>query len=309
MVRDQFEQFCLLNKYKPDFANQLIQTFDPNLLLSEAKPPTIWLEANACSGDSISTLNAVDPVLGQIICKLLDVRYWNALMPDEGDKAQKQLFRTVEAGDYLLLVEGAVASAANGRYSVVFKSGGYSFTSEELVPWAAERARYVVAVGTCAAFGGPSAARPNPSNSKGVWEVVKRSVVNVSGCPVNPDWLLATIVNLLLFGLPKLDRYQRPEFLYGKTIHSICQRRSYFDTGAFAKSLGDPECMISLGCMGPVTGADCPYRLWNSHLNWPVKASTPCIGCTKAGFPDKSTPFYTPLREKMPQKTKEGDAN
>jgi hydrogenase small subunit len=118
-----------------------------------------------------------------------------------------------------------------------------------------------------------------------------------------PYWLTGTLYHLLLFGLPEIDRYQRPTLFYGQTIHSICQRRSYFDQGSFAAELGDPECMYSLGCMGPVTGADCPYRLWNNHLNWPVKASTPCIGCTKSGFPDKSTPFYTPLPAKLPKRT------
>jgi hydrogenase small subunit len=300
VVRDQFEYFCLVNRYKPNFLPNLIQLLGENRLIPGDKPPMIWLEANACSGDSISMLNAVDPDLGQIICRLFHVRYWNALMPDEGEKAQKQLLQTVDDGNFVLIVEGAVSTADSGRYTVLFKSGEYLFTSAEMAPWAAKQAQYIVAVGTCAAFGGPSAARPNPSNSKGVWEVVERPVVNVPGCPVNPDWLIATFVHLLLFGMPEVDRYRRPTFLFGQTIHSICQRRSYYDTGAFAKSLGDPECMFSLGCMGPVTGADCAYRLWNNHLNWPVKTSTPCIGCTKAGFPDKSTPFYTPLSVKMP---------
>jgi hydrogenase small subunit len=101
--------------------------------------------------------------------------------------------------------------------------------------------------------------------------------------------------------MPELDRYQRPTLFYGQTIHAGCQRRSYFDNGVFAKNLGDPECMFSLGCMGPITGADCPNRMWNDHLSWPVKASTPCIGCTKSGFPDRSTPFYTPLTVKSPK--------
>lgn len=306
VAKDQFEEFCRLYKDRLNFGSLLFKSWGEDLLNS--RPPTIWLEANACSGDSISILNAVDPVLGQIICRLLSIRYWNALMPDEGEKAQDQLLATFEEGKYLLIVEGAISTAGSGKYTILFKSGDYLFTSAELIPWAAQKARYIIAVGTCAAFGGPSAARPNPSNSKGVWEVTPRPVVNVSGCPVNPDWLLATIVHLLLFGMPDVDRYQRPTFLYGQTIHAICQRRSYYETRAFAKSLGDPECMFSLGCMGPVTGADCAYRLWNNHLNWPVKASTPCIGCTKSGFPDKSTPFYTPLPLKMPRRREEGES-
>ena len=300
--RDQFQSFCRTNRGRPDFAAGLHrryrQTLAPGL-----RPPLIWLEANACSGDSISTLNAVDPDLGQILCALVDVRYWNALMPDQGQKARDNLFATAAAGDFLLIVEGAIATAARGRFAIPFKSGDYWFSSEELLRYLAPRAQYIIAAGTCAAFGGPSAARPNPSHSKGVWEIIQdRPVINVSGCPINPDWLIGTLYHLLLFGLPEVDRYQRPVLFYGQTVHSACQRRSYFDQGSFAVQPGDPECMYSLGCMGPVTGADCPSRLWNNHLNWPVKAGTPCIGCTKSGFPDKAAPFDAPLPDKLPRR-------
>jgi hydrogenase small subunit len=301
---DQFQYFCQFNKSRPGFGRRLFDNYGGELAPGP-KPPLLWFEANACSGDSISTLNAVDPELGQILCSLVEVRYWNALMPDQGTRAREIFFQTAEEGGFILVVEGAIATAGRGKYTIPFKTEDYLFTSEELIQYLAPKAKYIVAVGTCATFGGPSAARPNLSNSKGVWEVIQdRPVINVSGCPINPDWLTGTLFHLLLFGLPEVDRYQRPTLFYGQTIHSICQRRSYFDTNSFAADLGDPECMYTLGCMGPVTGADCPYRLWNDHLNWPVKASTPCIGCTKAGFPDKSTPFYTPLPEKIPERTR-----
>jgi hydrogenase small subunit len=302
---DQFKFFCRTNQNHPNFSRRLAENYGKELAPGP-KPPLIWFEANACSGDSISVLNAVDPELGQILCSLVEVRYWNALMPGQDKAAREQFFQTVDAGGYILLVEGAIATAGQGRFVIPFKADEYIFTSEELIRYIAPKAKYIIAVGTCAAFGGPSAAHPNLSGSKGVWEVIQdRSIINVSGCPINPDWLTGTLYHLLLFGLPEVDRYQRPTLFYGQTIHSICQRRSYFDLNSFAAGPGDPECMFSLGCMGPVTGADCPYRLWNDHLNWPVKAGTPCIGCTKSGFPDKSTPFDTPLPEKLPKPSKQ----
>jgi hydrogenase small subunit len=307
--RDQFKSFCRNNQSHPDFTRCLTDKYH-YVLSPGPKPPLIWFEANACSGDSISTLNSVDPELGQIICSLVEVRYWNALMPDQGKKAQEQLFTTAEAGNFILIVEGAISTAGRGRFAIPFKTEEYLFTCEELLHYLAPKAKYIIAVGTCAAFGGPSAARPNLSGSQGVWEVIQNQpVINVSGCPINPDWLTGTLYHLLLFGLPEVDRYQRPILFYGQTIHSICQRRSYFNRSSFAAELGDPECMYSLGCMGPVTGSDCPYRLWNNHLNWPIKASTPCIGCTKSGFPDKSTPFYTPLPAKLPKAQKRRNLN
>jgi len=306
---DQFKFFCQSNVNRPNFSRRLVDNFDKDLARGP-KPPLIWLEANACSGDSISLLNTVDPELGQILCSLAEVGFWNALMPEQGEKAQELLFATAEAGEFILVVEGAIATAGRGRFAIPFKSGNYLFTSEELLLYLASKAKYIVAVGTCAAFGGPSAARPNLSGSKGVWEVIQdRPIINVSGCPVNPDWFTGTLFHLLLFGLPEVDRYQRPTLFYGQTIHSNCQRRSYFDQGSFAANPGDPECMFSLGCMGPVTGADCPYRLWNDHLNWPVKAGAPCIGCTKSGFPDRSTPFDTPLPDKLPKRMERRNAD
>jgi hydrogenase small subunit len=297
MSHDQFKAFCRLNKNRPDFGKRLAETFSGNMI---SKPPFIWFEANACSGDSISMLNAVHPELGQILCSIVDIRYWNTLMPGQGETAQESLIQTVESGNFILALEGAIATAEKGKFTIPFKTGNYLFSSEELVRWMAPKARFIIAVGTCAAFGGPSAARPNPSGSKGAWEVVEQTVVNVSGCPINPDWFLGTLYHLMLFGIPELDRYHRPTLFYGETIHVNCQRRSYFDNNTFAAKLGDPQCLFSLGCMGPVTGADCPYRLWNDHISWPIRAGTPCIGCTESGFPDKSMPFFTPLPEKIP---------
>jgi hydrogenase small subunit len=297
--KNQFTSYCQLSKNKSTFTEKMVATFGGDLINPQKKPPFIWFEANACSGDSISTLNAVKPNVSQILRSFLNVRYWNTLMPDQGERAIQRLFDTVESGDFILAVEGAISTGGRGRYAIPFKQNNYLFTSEELLRWMAPKAKYIVAVGTCAAFGGPSAAKPNPTQSKGVWEIINQPVVNISGCPINPDWLVGTLFHLLLFGLPEVDRYQRPTLFYGQTIHSNCQRRSYYDSGTFAKKPGDPECMFSLGCMGPVTGADCPNRMWNDHLNWPIKASTPCIGCTKSGFPDKSTPFNTPLPEKL----------
>jgi hydrogenase small subunit len=128
--------------------------------------------------------------------------------------------------------------------------------------------------------------------------VLKRDVINVSGCPVNPDWFVGTLAHLLMYGKPDLDELNRPKLFYEFTIHRHCQRRSYFDKKDFAKKLGDIECMFSQGCSGPRTSADCPYRQWINHVSWPVKVNTPCIGCTNQDFPDGSAPFFAPLPEK-----------
>jgi len=197
---DQFQYFCQLNKPLPGFGQRLFENFGGKLAPGP-KPPLIWFEANACSGDSIAMLNTTQPDLGQILCSLVEVRYWNALMPDSGARAREIFFETAEEGGFILVVEGAISTAGRGKYTIPFKTEDYLFTSIELIQYLAPKAKYIVAVGTCATFGGPSAARPNPSGSKGVWEVIQdRPVINVAGCPINPDWVTGTLFHLLLSG-------------------------------------------------------------------------------------------------------------
>lgn len=201
--------------------------------------------------------------------------------------------------------KGAIPLAAGGLYSVVWQIGRTRYAAERIVKELGSKARHVVAAGTCACYGGPSAASPNLSGSVGVRDVLERPVLNVSGCPNNPDWIVGTLFHLLYFGQPELDPDGRPLLFYQYTVHRHCQRRSYFDDQEFADQLGDIECMFQLGCMGPVTPSDCPYRQWNDYVNWPVRASTPCIGCTTVDFPDGSMPFFKPL----PEKAMGGDAH
>lgn len=264
------------------------------------KTPLIWLELNACSGDSIALMNTQEPNLGQVLERYIDLRFSNALFAVEGSKALDSLFKTIRLykEEFILVVEGAVPLADRGLYAVVAEKNGQKFTAKSILESIGPRAKYVVAAGTCASFGGPSAAYPNLSGSVGVRDVLKRQIINVSGCPNNPDWIVGTLFHLLFYGLPKLDKEGRPLLFYQYTVHTHCQRRSYFDKKEFAKELGDIECMFQLGCVGPRTPSDCPYRQWNDYVNWPVRANTPCIGCTNVDFPDGSMPFFVPLPQK-----------
>lgn len=267
---------------------------------SAGKLPVIWLETCDSGDNNIAFMNTTYPYLGQVLSGLIDLLYSNTFMAAQGKDALSILEQTATAlqGKFTLVVEGAIPLKDNGLYTVIARTENYSLTALEAVTWLGPLAKYVVALGTCASFGGVSAARPNVTGSVGVRNVLKREIINVSGCPVNPDWFVATLAHLLHYGTPELDSLNRPALFYGNTVHRHCQRRSYFDREQFAEKLGDQECMFSLGCEGPRTGADCPYRQWINHVNWPVRANTPCIGCTNEDFPDGSTPFFTPLPEK-----------
>ncbi|WP_051273708.1 hydrogenase small subunit [Desulfotruncus alcoholivorax] len=260
--------------------------------------PLIWLGTNTCDGDSISFLNSADPNFMEIVTVLFDFRYLHFVMAAQGDMSTSVLDDTLaqDPGNFILVVEGTVPTRNNGLYCVIGTRGGKPLTALEAVQEFGAAARCVVAAGTCAAFGGPYAAHPNPSESKPVSEVLDRAVINVPGCPVHPAWIAGTLIHLAWYGEPELDDFHRPLIFYGETIHNMCQRRHYFDSGIFAAQPGDPWCTYRIGCKGPVTFADCPSRQWNSeHVSWPVKAGTPCIGCVNPGFPERDMPFFKHL--------------
>ena len=271
-----------------------------NRTLSGAKLPVIWIETNDSGDNNIAFMGTTYPYLTQVLDDMIDLLYSNTFMAAQGPQALEILDWAVNhlQGRYTLVVEGAVPVASNGLFNCIAHTGTRFITALEAVTRLGRYAEHVIALGTCASFGGPSSARPNITGSVAVGAVLDREVINVSGCPVNPDWLVGTLGHLIMYGRPELDEHGRPTLFYGSTVHRHCQRRSYFDREEFADKLGDVRCMFSLGCMGPRTGADCPYRLWMNHVNWPVKANTPCIGCTNPDFPDGSTPFFAPLAEK-----------
>ena len=291
------ENNSLSEKILPAVRNFLDQ---PN----QRKLPVIWLETSDSGDNNIAFMNTTYPYLQQVFTDMIDLLYSNTFMAAQGNDALDVLFDSANnfKEKFILVVEGAIPTKDNGIYNVIARSKKGSITALEAVTYLGGLTKYVVAIGTCASFGGASSAKPNTTGSVGVGSVLNREVINVSGCPVNPDWFVGTLAHLIMYGKPELDDLGRPKLFYGFTVHRHCQRRSYFDNKDFAEKLGDIECMFSQGCSGPRTGSDCPYRQWINHVSWPVKVNTPCIGCTNQDFPDGSTPFFTPLPEKKKEK-------
>ncbi|SKC72567.1 hydrogenase small subunit [Maledivibacter halophilus] len=282
---------CPILKNKRNIPRQIIdltiEGIDQNRI---KKINLIWLEACGCSGNIISLLNAEDPDVIFLLNQMVNLTYNNSLMAQEGERAFDRFLKTLET-EFILVVEGAVSTKDNGLYNVIARHEGKLITGMEAVTIAGRKAKYVLAVGSCASYGGPSSARPNPSSSKSVYEYLDREVIRIPGCPSHPQWAIGTIAHIISFGKPKLDEENRPVIFYGVTIHDTCTRRSYFDKGIFAERLGEKECMFKLGCRGPITRTDCPIRRWNDSTNWPIGDNTPCIGCARSGFPDSMEPF------------------
>lgn len=250
----------------------------------------VWLEATGCSGNIISLLDATDPDVIYFLKEMVNLTYNNSIMAEEGQQAFEEFLRTLET-EFILLVDGAVSLKNNGLYNIVARYQGREITALEAVKMAGAKAKYVLAVGTCASGGGISAARPNPSESVSISKVLQREVINLPGCPCNPRWVIGTIGHLISRGMPELNNNNSPILFYGVSIHDRCQRRSFFDKGIFATKLGEETCMFKLGCRGPVTRTDCPILQWNGHVNWPIGNNTPCIGCANMSFPDGMEPF------------------
>lgn len=282
--------FCPVIQSKNLTARQIMEAASRAVQNSGKKMNLVWLEATGCSGNIISLMNAENPDLYYFLKNMVNLKYNNSLMAEEGNAAYQQFVDTLDT-EFILVTEGAVATKAGGMYTILARHEGKPVTAMEAVKVAGEKAKYVVSVGVCASYGGISAARPNPSGSVSVPEYLNRAVIRVPGCPGHPEWVIGTLAHLIYFGVPELDEKGRPLIFYGITIHDHCSRRSYFDKGIFADTLGDEECMFKLGCRGPITRTDCPTRQWNGHVNWPIGDNTPCIGCAREGFPDGMEPF------------------
>ncbi|WP_099187156.1 hydrogenase small subunit [Tepidibacter mesophilus] len=275
------------NKIPRQIVDLAIENINEN---KNKKINLIWLEACGCSGNIISLLNAEDPDVIYFLDQMVNMKYDNSIMAEEGEKAFEKFLEVLDT-EFILVVEGAVSTKDKGLYNVIARYKGKLITGMEAVLMAGKKAKYVIALGSCASYGGPSAASPNPSLSKSVYDFLDREVIRVPGCPSHPQWIIGTIAHIISFGKPELDKENRPILFYGVTIHDMCERRSYFDKGIFAKKLGDKECMFKLGCRGPITKTDCPIKRWNDSINWPIGNNTPCIGCARNGFPDSMEPF------------------
>lgn len=256
------------------------------------KKKLVWLEMTGCSGNIISLLDGNNPDFKYLASQMTQFIYDNSLIVKDGKKAMEQLFGVL-GSEYILVVEGAVATKDNGFYNIIGMYQGEKITAYKAITILGEKASHVIAVGTCASDGGISAAIPNPAECVSAQEVLERKVIKLPGCPCNPDWFLGTLAYILLYGEPELDDFSRPKMFYDTTIHERCPRRSYFDAGIFAEKLGEETCMFKLGCRGPVTRTDCPIRRWNERVNWPIGDNTPCIGCAQFGFPDLMEPFVS----------------
>lgn len=274
---------------------------------SPQRPPVVWLHFQECTGCTEALLRASHPDIGRLILDIISLDYHETVMAAAGRQAETCLHDTITKydGKFVCVVEGAIPTKDGGIYC---KIGGR--TALSILKEVAPKAAAIIAMGTCATYGGIQAAAPNPTGAVGVSSIIHdKPIVNISGCPPNPINFLGTVLHFLTFKrLPETDQLGRPLFAYGRKIHDHCERRAHFDEGRFVEKFGDEGhkkgyCLYKVGCKGPETYANCPAVRFNDVGVWPVSVGHGCVGCTEPNFWDSMTPFY----ERLPSVAIPGD--
>jgi hydrogenase small subunit len=250
--------------------------------------PVIWFQGQSCAGCSISTMNSRHPDIADVLTKMISLQFHPNIMGGTGELAKQVLdLATENKGGFVLVVEGSIPTGESANFCTVGERDGLPISAEDWVRRLGAAAQAVLAVGTCAAFGGIPAAAPNPTGAKPVSELLpEATIVNIPGCPSHPDWVIGTVAHVLLFGLPELDDKKRPKMFFTKVVHEQCERRADFEDGLFAEDFGQDGCMFELGCKGTIAHCDCSIRGWNNRVNWCIRSGSPCIGCVEPDFPD-----------------------
>ncbi|MDQ4093957.1 MAG: hydrogenase expression protein HypE [Actinomycetota bacterium] len=282
----------------------------------------LWINSGmSCDGDSVALTAATQPSIEDIVLGALPglpkiAVHWPLIDfecgPEQGADTFIEWFHKADRGEldpFVLVMEGSIPNEAiktEGYFSGFGNNPetGQPMTTNEWLDRLAPKATGILAVGTCATYGGIHAMSGNPTGSMGVndylgWDWKSKAglpVVNVPGCPITPDNLSETILYLLYqvagqAPMIPLDEAGRPQWLFGKTVHEGCDRAGYYEQGQFASEYGSPLCLVKLGCWGPVVKCNVPKRGWMDGVGGCPNVGGICIGCTMPGFPDKFMPF------------------
>ena len=284
-----------------------------------------WLAGMSCDGCSIAVTGATNPSVEDLLAGTIPglpkvVLHHPVLSIGAGGAFIKPFKDAVEGklgAPYVIVLEGSIPDDQalpddQGYYSAM-GAGGFDPETEgdqpnRVTDWVrllAPGAAAAVAIGTCATWGGIPAAAGNVTGSMSLMDFLGKNyrsalgvpVVNVPGCSPVGDNFTETVGAVLLFlqgigPLPEFDELGRPAWLFGETVHRRCVRAGYYEEGVFADEFGDPECLVDVGCWGPVVQCNITERGAINHMGGCMVAGGPCIGCTMPGFPDKFAPFY-----------------
>ncbi|MHB8574501.1 MAG: NADH-quinone oxidoreductase subunit B family protein [Dehalococcoidia bacterium] len=281
-----------------------------------------WLAGMSCDGCSISVLGATAPPVESLLTGTIPgvprVILHHPVLSVEAGEAFVNNYRLAMDGKldapYVVILEGSVPDeslSGDGYWSAMGTSaigGSDGGKPEPVATWLARLApgaAATIAIGTCATWGGIPAAAGNPTGAMSLMDFLGRDyrsafglpVINVPGCAPVGDNFTETVAAVLLFlqgigPLPEFDELGRPAWLFSETVHRRCTRAGYYEEGTFASEYGEPQCLVEIGCWGPVVQCNITSRGAINHMGGCMNTGGICIGCTMPGFPDKFAPFY-----------------
>ncbi len=296
------------------------------------KVHAFWFAGMSCDGCSVAVTGAEKPALEDLLLGAHPglpriVLHHPVINLEAGPsflKAHERALKGELEAPYVIILEGSATDehkametggwwAGQGEMPWGKDGAERAVTANEWIARLAPGAAATFAIGTCATWGGIPAAHGNPTGAMSLMDFLGgdyRStfgvpVVNVPGCPPVGDNFTETVAAILYFlqgfgPLPEFDELGRPAWLFGETVHRHCVRGAYYEEGSYAKEFGDPECLVEVGCWGPVVNCNITSRGAINHVGGCMNAGGACIGCTMPGFPDKFTPFHkTPPGSKV----------
>ena len=222
-----------------------------------------------------------------------------------GDDFMKFFYQAEEGKlePFVLVVEGSIPNEnikKEGYWAALGTDPNTNqpITTNEWIDRLTPNALAVIAIGTCATYGGIHAMEGNPTGCMGLadylgWDWRSKAglpIVNVPGCPVQPDNFMETVLYLLyqvagLAPMIPLDDQLRPTWLFGKTVHDGCDRAGYYEQGDFAEVYGSPKCIVKLGCWGPVVNCNVP-----NADGWRASAVVPTWAASASAAPCPDSP-------------------
>ena len=270
----------------------------------------VWLQAGGCGGCSMAFLGAdTRDLTGLLEGAGLTLAFHPCLSEESGAEALALLddYRQGRRPLDILCVEGAIQRGPHGT-GAFHRFAGTGKPMAHVVSALAERAGYVLAIGSCTAFGGINAAGENYTESCGLqYEGSEKGgllgaawrsraglpVINVAGCPTHDGWVTETLMMIAegALTLDQLDNLARPRVFADTLVHHGCPRNEFYEFKASAEGASEQGCLMeNLGCMGTQAHADCNVRPWNG-VGSCVRGGFPCIACTEPGFESPQHPF------------------
>ncbi|MGB1091942.1 MAG: HupU protein [Oceanobacter sp.] len=270
----------------------------------------LWLQSGGCGGCTMSLLNAEHPDLFSTLENAGINLLWHPSLSEATGSEVRDLLQSILDGDTaldILCIEGAMlrGPAGTGRFHLL---GGTGIPMIDWVEKLAAKARYSLAIGSCAAFGGISSAGDDITDATGLQFEGELAggllgsdfqssgglpVLNVAGCPTHPDWVTETLMSLVLDQPTRsdFDDFMRPRLYADQLVHHGCSRNEFYEYKASAEEPGDQGCMMEhMGCLGTQAHADCNVRPWNGNGSC-TKGGHACINCTAPEFEEPRQTF------------------